>query len=370
MHNQCEKNSKLYRIVVVNASKCLFIFLVNTPGTVFRQKQTVDFGRVMVHRKERMRHLMSKLLSLIPCFLAVALFCAVVMFLPFKPAVHMIVNMQWIFGLLCCLRLSNVLGAFWGWVMLFPCCSTSLVWCLCRLRFIREGVNTLLPAAQIGGDLIAMRLLNVRLQDRCKAIIYVVLDLFALIITQILFTVFSLGLLLFERGIHSELDTLYFGLIGAITMAGGLIILYTSKGQRLIYRMIELFLTSSAKTIGSVEAFYESLRQALRSRKPLIYSCVVHFITWLLGALEPLIIFYSLGHPISIVDALIIESVYHAIKGASFLVPGALGIQESAMVSLGLLLGVNSEIGLAFSLIKRCLDLAIGLPGLGLWIKE
>jgi hypothetical protein len=63
----------------------------------------------------------------------------------------------------------------------------------------------------------------------------------------------------------------------------------------------------------------------------------------------------------------ILESVALAIRGAAFLVPGAVGVQEGGYLLLGNLLGIPGEIALALSLIRRMRELALGIPGLISW---
>ena len=49
-----------------------------------------------------------------------------------------------------------------------------------------------------------------------------------------------------------------------------------------------------------------------------------------------------------------------AIRGAAFLVPGAVGVQEGGYILLGNILGIPGEIALALSLIRRMRELALG----------
>ena len=64
---------------------------------------------------------------------------------------------------------------------------------------------------------------------------------------------------------------------------------------------------------------------------------------------------------------MILESSAIAIRGAAFLVPGALGVQEGGFILLSNLLGIPGEIALALSLVPRVRELALGIPGLAAW---
>ncbi len=74
-----------------------------------------------------------------------------------------------------------------------------------------------------------------------------------------------------------------------------------------------------------------------------------------------------MGHPIGLGEALVIESLLHAIRGAAFAIPGALGAQEGGLVLLCAIFGIPPEQAIALSLVKRAADLVLGVPGLLGW---
>jgi uncharacterized membrane protein YbhN (UPF0104 family) len=74
-----------------------------------------------------------------------------------------------------------------------------------------------------------------------------------------------------------------------------------------------------------------------------------------------------MGYSISYSDAVAIESLAQAARGAAFVVPGAVGVQEGGLIVLCALFGVPANAALALSLIKRAADLAVGIPGLIGW---
>ena len=79
---------------------------------------------------------------------------------------------------------------------------------------------------------------------------------------------------------------------------------------------------------------------------------------------------YLLGHPIGFVEALIIESLIQAVRGAAFAVPGALGVQEGSLILIGAAVGVPAEMALALSLAKRVREAAVGAAGVIVWQIE
>jgi uncharacterized membrane protein YbhN (UPF0104 family) len=85
---------------------------------------------------------------------------------------------------------------------------------------------------------------------------------------------------------------------------------------------------------------------------------------WLVGTGEVFLILQLLGHPVSWVTALLLESLGQAIRGAAFAIPGALGVQEGGYLLLAPFAGLSPDSALALSLAKRSRELLLGLPGL------
>ena len=76
---------------------------------------------------------------------------------------------------------------------------------------------------------------------------------------------------------------------------------------------------------------------------------------------------WLMGHPVSLIEALILESLTQAVRAAAFVVPAGLGVQEGGLVLIGGALGLSPDLSLALSLAKRFRELIVGLPGLLGW---
>jgi len=96
-------------------------------------------------------------------------------------------------------------------------------------------------------------------------------------------------------------------------------------------------------------------------------SFLLSLIGWIVGTGEVYLIASFLGAPVSWRDALLLESLGQAIRGAAFAIPGALGVQEGGYLLLAPLAGLSPDVGLALSLAKRARELLLGLPGLLYW---
>lgn len=79
----------------------------------------------------------------------------------------------------------------------------------------------------------------------------------------------------------------------------------------------------------------------------------LNLVNWYLGALEIYVIFYFLGHPITIVEAVILETLVELVRAGTFFIPAGLGSQEAVfMIATGAIAG-QPTLGVAAALIRR-----------------
>ena len=97
---------------------------------------------------------------------------------------------------------------------------------------------------------------------------------------------------------------------------------------------------------------------------PVAASFLLSLVGWLVGTGEVYLILQLIHHPVGWLDALLLESLGQAIRGAAFAIPGALGVQEGGYLLLAPLAGLPPDAALALSLAKRARELLLGLPGL------
>jgi hypothetical protein len=93
-------------------------------------------------------------------------------------------------------------------------------------------------------------------------------------------------------------------------------------------------------------------------------SGVAHLIGWLVGVAEVLIVLRCMGLPVTVGEALVIESLMQAVRGAAFAVPSSLGAQEAGLILLCGMFQIPPDQALALSFVKRAADVVVGVPGL------
>ena len=265
-------------------------------------------------------------------------------------------------------RAGVVVLAGLGWWTLFPATLRPTALACIGVRFVREGINTLLPVAQVGGDLVGARLM-VRAEVRGGlAGASVIVDIMSQAVTQFLFTALGLGVLIWLGGDETVIRTVSIGLALAAPALLGFYLVQRRAGHRLVgWALARLAGEREWRVLGAVDDLYENLRALYTQRGRLAASASIHSLSWVIGAVEVWIALRCMGFEIGFAEALVIESLAQAVRGAAFAVPGAVGAQEGGLIALGALFGVPAQAALALSLVKRIGDLAVGVPGLLAW---
>ncbi len=282
--------------------------------------------------------------------------------------------------------LSALIACGWGllWITLFhlvPVLASSVAWCnlwvvgtppalsmMVRLRWIGESVKNLLPVAQVGGDLIRVRLLMHGGFPGAVAGASVVVDSTIAVVTQIIFSLVGVWLLPAVGG--HELVT---GILIGLGVLGLLIFAFYLAQRRGLFTWIAQGLMRLSGNItwrdlaGGAEALDRAISEIYRNRRSLTSSAIWRLMGWLLGSGEVWLAMYFLETPVSLTDAFILESLGQAVRSAAFFIPGALGIQEGGYLVIGGMLGLTPQLALALSLTKRVRAFLLGIPGLIAW---
>jgi putative membrane protein len=278
-----------------------------------------------------------------------------------------VLSAGWGAALVLAARVVAVAWAGLGWHVVFPAGAAKLADCV-SLRFVREGINTLLPVATVGGDFVGARLLTKRGVPGALAGASMFVDLMTQALTQLLFTVIGLVLLVMIAGDGPIARTVEGGLALAVPALGAFYLIQRRAGHRLIQGLLSRFASGREwRAFGAIDQLYDSLRQLYGNHGRFALALALHLVGWVIGTLEVYVCLHFMGYPIDFAHALMIESLAQAVRGAAFAVPGALGAQEGGLIALCGLFNIPAEAALALSLVKRFADLGVGLPSLLLW---
>ncbi|HEX2830614.1 MAG TPA: lysylphosphatidylglycerol synthase domain-containing protein [Burkholderiales bacterium] len=251
-----------------------------------------------------------------------------------------------------------------AWRYLLPPDRRARLADLLWMRWVSESVNNLLPATQIGGDLVRGRLAAQRGVPAADAAASIVADITTSVFTLIAFG--AIGALLLPQARQGAL------LLAGLAISAALVALFGYLQHRGLFAPLARRVGSTIGGTwdgikGSAAALDAAVARIYARRGDVAKSCAWAFAAWVLGAGEVFIALHFLGSPIGILDAIAIESLIQALRSAAFPVPGALGVQEGGFVLLGAAFGLAPETALALSLVKRVREVVLGLPGLIVW---
>src|SRR5262249_3689956 len=93
------------------------------------------------------------------------------------------------------LRAVELAGAGLGWWIVFPAAGRCPLYACVWVRFIREAINALLPVAQVGGEIAAVRVMTFFSVAGELAGATVLVDILLQALTLLLFTIVGIGAL-------------------------------------------------------------------------------------------------------------------------------------------------------------------------------
>ncbi|CAB3758842.1 flippase-like domain-containing protein [Paraburkholderia solisilvae] len=236
-------------------------------------------------------------------------------------------------------------------------------------RWIGESVNSLLPAGQIGGPVMMARQLAQRGMSMRDSAAVITVSTTLQAIAQIVFAM--LGLLLFGASAsHGAFHNLQTAAMIATAVLGAMVVgFYLAQRRGLFGRALRVISKVLGKRDWSsltmrADAVDAAVHALYGDRRRVAASFALSLAGWLVGTVEVWLALRFLGHPVDWVDALLLESIGQAIRGAAFAIPGSLGVQEGGYLLLAPLVGLPPEAALALSLAKRARELLLGMPGL------
>jgi putative membrane protein len=234
--------------------------------------------------------------------------------------------------------------------------------------WVRESVNGLLPVARVGGELVSVALLTRRGMRASMAIGSTVVDMTLSIVSQFVFTVMGLCMLLSRTDDIATLERVALGLLLTLPVVGAFYVAQRIGMFELLRRVLGALFGDRWPALAQGSAKLDRVILIIYRKRRAIVECILwQFIAWIVGSGETWIALQFLGHPIDIEDAIMLEALAQAVSSAAFVVPGALGVQEGGYVLFGALLGLNADVSLALALARRVRDLVIFVPALLIW---
>jgi putative membrane protein len=236
-------------------------------------------------------------------------------------------------------------------------------------RWAGESANSFLPAGQIGGPVLMARHLAHRGMPMHDAAAVITVSTTLQTFAQILFALLGVALLGAQAGHVSEQTMRMSALIASAFLGVQIGGFYLAQRRGFFGKLIRGVSRFAGKRdwtlwVSRAEAIDLAVQAIYGRGGGVAASFFFSLLGWLVGTGEVYLVLVLIGHPVSWLTALVLESLGQAIRGAAFAIPGALGVQEGGYLLLASLAGLSPQAALALSLAKRAREILLGLPGL------
>lgn len=257
-----------------------------------------------------------------------------------------------------------------SWGALFPRDRRPAFWTTVHGSWVGSAVNSLLPVAMVGGEVVRVRLLGKRGGDAATGSATVVADKTLMAAAQALTSLVGLAFLAVRR----PDPALVLGALAGGVLLGVLTILFVRAQHRGLFQALaggiaRMGLDSDALGGGARDAD-RLLEEIYRDRRRVAEAFAWRLLARVFLVGEIWLALRFLGIPVTVVDALILDFLGQTVRAAAFLVPAGLGVQEGGFALLAAALGIPPATGLTVSLMRRVREVALGGPALLAWQVE
>ena len=213
-----------------------------------------------------------------------------------------------------------------SWRELLPLSSRPDVISVTWIRWIRESINALLPVAGVGGDIASARLAHLRGVPGTQAAASMVVDTTVGVVTQLVFVMAGVTLLVIRSTEHDALQAAWTELIGIGVLVAA-VAAFVLLQHRVCLAGSSNWLAASALRNGCRASRVTLRRSTIPSSQGtgavFLLACQPVAPRWM-GCRRGrnLVSDAVSGSALGVVDAFILESLTSGVRAAAFMVPG------------------------------------------------
>ncbi len=293
--------------------------------------------------------------------LGIALFAAVLGAFDFGAALDLAAQAGWL-GVagLCATYGAVFLMDCYGWLMTVPSVPGTPRWWLrfSWIRLIGEAFNMVIPAGSFGGEPLKAAMLKSRYGVSYREVTAsVVLIRTVWLIAQLVFVLaMAAPLLATDRLSDGSKASIAIGILILVAMTVALVMLPRMRlssrmGRWLGGRGWRRKIAEGLHHVEDVEGRASGFHREHSGRY--WTALVLSVAKWFLGAGEVWLALWLIGHPVGVLEALMIEAVIQLVRTISFFIPSNLGTQDAAYtLMVAAFTGVPTA-GLGAALLRR-----------------
>ena len=279
--------------------------------------------------------------------------------------------------------LASGWGLLWLPVVWVPCfIPFAQSWRLCFPRdqkprlsrallgiWLGRSVNSLLPVATIGGEIVKARIIALGGGNANTATASVVVDKTIQAFAVAIWGLIGVALLVY-KAVDNKLAMLatsgFIILVVSVTIfiyiqKAGIFGFMAKLGGALIKTDSWEGIAQNAKKVDA------TIKLTYQDRQRILYAIVIKTAGYILQTGELWLACYLLGIPLNLGDVLLLKSLTSTISDVAFIIPNGYGIQEGAYMMVGALLGIKPELALAVSVAIRVREITVDPAGLLVW---
>lgn len=235
---------------------------------------------------------------------------------------------------------------------------------------VREAVTRLLPTVGIGGELVGIHLARMRIRDTTAVAASIVVEMMVTLFSQYVFAALGVVMLLMSLQNGGQAWVILAGLLLSLPLP---IVFALSLRHAAIFERLEgaarRIFGEDHRLVSMIDgARLDAQIRALNGQRRRLLGTLFWQLAGLIsGTLEIWLALKWLGHPVTMWQALAIESLTLAARNVAFFVPAGLGVQEAVVMLIGHLLGMDAQVSLSLALVKRAREILFGVPALLSW---
>ena len=275
----------------------------------------------------------------------------------------------WSLLLVCLFSPPHQLLGSEAWRRLFPASRRPGVARTLLASWMGSSVNSLLPVATIGGEVVKARVLALWSVSVIDTASTAVVDKTVQAIVVLIWALTGIAIL---AAVAPDERVVTGALVGAVLLALGIAGFIAVQVGGTVP-----FIARAAAKVGMADRWHRLIRgaadlnAAIRAiyRRPgaIALGCALRLTGRVVLVGEVVLASHLMGHPIGLAEAVLIKGLIGAVRGASFAVPGGLGLQEGGYIGIGILLGMPAQLMLAISLATRVREIVPDIPFLLAW---
>jgi len=281
----------------------------------------------------------------------------------------LVVKAGWPLLAVCVFAVPDQLLGAEAWRRLFPTAHRPRPMATWMASWMGSAVNTLLPVATIGGEVVKARLITLWGGDSTYAAATMIVDKTAQAIVVLVWGVIGIALL---AAVAEAPEVVVGALIGAALLAAGIggFVWVQIKGALGFVTRTASSMRRDDKWSGIVDASETvdaRVRETYGRPGAVAAACALRLAGRIAMVGEVLLVAHLMGFEVSLMEAVLLKGVVYGVRGVAFVIPGGFGVQEGGFIAVGALIGLPADFMLAVSLAIRAREMLPSIPFLIAW---